>query len=882
MKKVRSSTGYLTVIVACLMFMTVPAARSAEDEGGLEIWAGPDLEVADIWHLGNWEVGCTIVNNGEPYIGEIIVNLTLPEMGEQSYILDWTGEGSHQNVTFEAGFQYENGQLEISASVELEDGVDANTSDNERTETWNIESKDLSVESIALHPHLFDLSVNVHNLGFAHISHSFHIALYIDDMFEHEIKHDGGVHRLSVLSIPMNWTWDGLTPVKISVRVDSWDEILELNETNNHYLDVWYRNTRLFFTQDLNVTHIGINNATVNWSTSLPVTWHLQWGPGNGMMRRTIDFPSANNGTFEFTSLSDSTFYYFQFYGRDNTGRSIFDWGGFITEQAVVADPPTGSLPGGDVMTYSPSFDLPVNVFDDKGINSIDIYVDDEFIGSYQALGAMSLNGIPFDLGPYRSGNHNITLVITDVEGNKRIIGGGLVWEMLQEMDYPLLEVQTLPRPYHSKTSLLKVNVEDPGGIQNVTWYVDGVPVFVDEPDGDHATYSSNFWWNTASVSNGAHTVTVEVYPSSNLARSSNMDVVVNNGMDVESSDIEIIRAPLTSNGTTVTVGFDIFNTGSETVENLIVEDRIRGFIPISGFEDAFSMDEDGTIWVIRVNAGLIPSGESIRVTYEVVPILTRIPIWSIGLPMGTPGNMMRMTTTKLIWNEQGSDQELRSYELLSGGHFNDGSAIQEGTWNVIKRSNYVMLTNPERLFDRMVVRENVDELLVKAGQLSNLKTGVMVFVHEIDEVPYTEEFVLTQLIALHGYLHPQYPEMGYLAILGEMDIIPAWDYDSGDIPASDHGYSNLKGGDEPEVIVGRFIGDSVEEILPQLDTSIGVMTGELLNDPTGSALLTSGGWNGMMEYYPNTEDLRNHIEPLMDDVTTVHISDVIDLNKME
>ncbi|MEA3559468.1 MAG: C25 family cysteine peptidase, partial [Candidatus Thermoplasmatota archaeon] len=114
------------------------------------------------------------------------------------------------------------------------------------------------------------------------------------------------------------------------------------------------------------------------------------------------------------------------------------------------------------------------------------------------------------------------------------------------------------------------------------------------------------------------------------------------------------------------------------------------------------------------------------------------------------------------------------------------------------------------------------------------------------------------------------------------MDIIPAWDYDSGDIPASDHGYSNLKGGDEPEVIVGRFIGDSVEEILPQLDTSIGVATGELLNDPTGSALLTSGGWNGMMEYYPNTEDLRNHIEPLMDDVTTVHISDVIDLNKME
>ncbi|HHD15220.1 MAG TPA: hypothetical protein ENK47_00760, partial [Euryarchaeota archaeon] len=216
---------------------------------------------------------------------------------------------------------------------------------------------------------------------------------------------------------------------------------------------------------------------------------------------------------------------------------------------------------------------------------------------------------------------------------------------------------------------------------------------------------------------------------------------------------------------------------------------------------------------------------------------------------------------------------------MLSAAYFEDGSDLDEGTMSILSDANYLLVTNPARLFDVMVPREDADTLLVKGATLASLKTGVVAFLDPDDPFTSSSGGVRFILNNMADDLHPRFRTNGYIAILGENYVIPTGIYP---VTGSDQDYTNLEGGDLPNIIVGRFIGDSVSEIMPQLDTAIGMARGELVNDPTGSALLISGGYNGEEAFLSNTEDLRVSIEPKMDSVTTHHIHELLNLSTME
>ncbi len=64
----------------------------------------------------------------------------------------------------------------------------------------------------------------------------------------------------------------------------------------------------------------------------------------------------------------------------------------------------------------------------------------------------------------------------------------------------------------------------------------------------------------------------------------------------------------------------------------------------------------------------------------------------------------------------------------------------------------------------------------------------------------------------------------GYLLLVGETEIVPAWNWR--DVPLSDFPYGNTKGDERPELRVGRIIGNSAADLAVPIRSSLqGYMT---------------------------------------------------------
>ncbi len=122
-------------------------------------------------------------------------------------------------------------------------------------------------------------------------------------------------------------------------------------------------------------------------------------------------------------------------------------------------------------------------------------------------------------------------------------------------------------------------------------------------------------------------------------------------------------------------------------------------------------------------------------------------------------------------------------------------------------------------------------------GELAKLKDGVLGY------MGFNNKYTLDALIEPANYwtwitvgdswasrMHPNFckPLKGYLLIVGESEIVPAWEEGGfsigfGDVKYSDHGYADAGGAPAPDLIVGRIIGDSAAALTKPIQASIGV-----------------------------------------------------------
>ncbi|MGB2989851.1 MAG: C25 family cysteine peptidase, partial [Candidatus Zixiibacteriota bacterium] len=159
------------------------------------------------------------------------------------------------------------------------------------------------------------------------------------------------------------------------------------------------------------------------------------------------------------------------------------------------------------------------------------------------------------------------------------------------------------------------------------------------------------------------------------------------------------------------------------------------------------------------------------------------------------------------------------------------------------------------------VMKGGEDEVLVAHGMgTGDWHKGAIDILHTPgDWVGYDSRFALDELINEHGdwaeRLAPGWCENGYLLIVGESSIIPAFTSMYSDdstwwASLTDTYYASTEGTnpDVPEIAVGRIIGDNPVKMREAIETCISMAQGDFALDNSDAYLLAGSGCEGWFE----------------------------------
>ena len=175
--------------------------------------------------------------------------------------------------------------------------------------------------------------------------------------------------------------------------------------------------------------------------------------------------------------------------------------------------------------------------------------------------------------------------------------------------------------------------------------------------------------------------------------------------------------------------------------------------------------------------------------------------------------------------------------------------------------SDYLIVTHPRNLFlDNAGRRGDVDALLSTMAELAQLESGLLGYV----SVQRANE-IRSQITAwgrgMRGSdgVADHFLSNGYVLLVGKTEILGSWNSDHGwrgTVHYTDLPYGNTSGDwVDPELIVGRVVGNDARELTTPLQTSINVHRGEPNYHFTKSrALVVSGRGDGVSSFEANAD----------------------------
>lgn len=280
---------------------------------------------------------------------------------------------------------------------------------------------------------------------------------------------------------------------------------------------------------------------------------------------------------------------------------------------------------------------------------------------------------------------------------------------------------------------------------------------------------------------------------------------------------------------------------------------------------DPFSHNGSSFTLKVDFNSGImLTPGESCTVSYSVVPVLRE---YTMDYNIGSTGTVIHYDT---------------GGETLFAASGNLNSAVSDA----FKQSDYLIVTNPGRLVGQYGAGDDVNALLSEMARLAQLKRGALGYLDS-----YGDKQVLDDLVEPNGYWTTsmyddfKWVRKGYMLIVGESEIVGAWDYNNLDLdwedsnvddaPYSDHAYANTKGDGAPDLIVGRIIGNNPIQLRNAIRTSVNVAVGAWEFDRT-NALLVSGTGGSVGDFEDNVNDVRSDLQSDGWDVVKLHWNDDI------
>ena len=172
--------------------------------------------------------------------------------------------------------------------------------------------------------------------------------------------------------------------------------------------------------------------------------------------------------------------------------------------------------------------------------------------------------------------------------------------------------------------------------------------------------------------------------------------------------------------------------------------------------------------------------------------------------------------------------------------------------------SHFLIVTHPTNLMWVNGFSSQVDRLLMTMADLARLKGGVLGYLESDCSRDVLHDPAIGGRRAER--LDPSFYAVGggYLLIVGEQEIVPAWSVSFVGVDLSDQPYSDIGGsGGLPDITMGRIIGNTALDLMKPLQASIDVW----LQDATfgrSKAWLISGGGEGEDESADNIDAIQD------------------------
>ncbi len=753
----------------------------------------------------------------------------------------------------------------------------------------------------------------LHNIGEATALKGHYTRLVVnnntaaDDLVDNELPPDGRISRC----FPQ-YIWDCTSSSdEIMVCADGAGQITESDETNNCRSESWQCDTTApLITDPPVVSQVDPYTVDIKWDTDCDADSVVMFGTSAGVFSgQAADQQSSQNHQIRLENLAAGTTYHYRVLSTDAGGNTI-ESKDFFFQTAPLADttPPVVSkltaVKGDGAQLF---YKVLAQVTDDTGVERVAFYLDGTLVG-VDYLEPFEYKLAPADLGLSREDffkAHTLTAVAVSHAGVAGMVD--LPFEpayecadinMEMQAPYPddtyYIDYTSVPSgttiPIRVRAAMTELDCHyfgmsglPPGAsnffcdeiylpVTEVRFYVNSVLIETVTPSAaDEFIFEID--WDISGKTTGTYFIRVDAIVDDECRQT------ITNTFAIEKGEPELdVTREVTRIGNYFEIQLRLRNRGTATVTFDRLEDSVDGFQPIersdSDYDVVPSCNNDGTHCDVEIDfAGRyydLAAGDSKWVSYLAVPIL-HPPDESVDYRIGA-------TPVRVVDYYEMHPHEFDRPCALTQDDYTLSSEVNRA----IRNSDYLIITNPDKLFSTSADAAGVNSLLSAMAELASLRNAILGYLYGSDsnDTGWIKECIRTWGTPMQGMdgVDEHYLSNGYLLLVGEVEIIPSFTKTVKDkwwfitiatyhIHFTDMPYGDTNGRIDPELSVARIIGDDPSELIIPIQASINVINGEPgFEFDRSHALIVSGSGDGVSSFEGNLDD----VEDILEDEFTV------------
>ncbi len=567
-------------------------------------------------------------------------------------------------------------------------------------------------------------------------------------------------------------------------------------------------------------------NGTVRYDTVSRIYGYSESHRGNNKIH-----------SINLTGLEPSTTYHFLAISMDVDGNTASEAGLFSTlpipdneEPLIELLPLEGTLNGTKTVLAEAT--------DNVGVEKVEFYVD----GVQTFTDYSPPYRWPFDTPRFLDGNYTITAKAYDGYGKAAEDSAKVRAKNTPDPTAPYVSICSWTRSEEYLT--VWADISDQNGLSTAQVYVDGNLIQTEGFPSNPKTANIEFKWYIKPVPKGKeYRIGIMAYDVDLKMGLDTLDILLPATPKMEPK-LVVTSRELTRNQNVFTMKITVKNVGKGNATGIILQDYLRLLQPISSNSstaDILAEYNPSAKWwycLILVEDD-IDVGKSRTFTYKAVPVMLQS-----NQPTPEIGKLK-------LWYESLKGSE-HSSTWSSVKYTTGGQTLQAAYDKALEASNYLIVTNPFRAI-YYYNKQDAQNLLSTMARLAMLKHGTLGYLDTNSASAFDK--VIGSQGAWNKKLSPSFSKLGhgYLLIVGETELVPSWHQygfdiewnnapNTKDVPLSDHPYSDTTGNGVPDLIVGRVIGNTLEELTATINHSIYVHLGQGGSSYDRShALLVSG-----------------------------------------